>query len=223
MGWYVGVEFLWGRKIDHFQPHKNCHTSTRPQPLHIPFPCPYLVPGSIAGFAKPNNNLLTCNRNLLASCHEPFIRLGHIEPMYIEAKALNGFQAWNQILICRPLHIFTPNPFNSRQIKFSLKWLCQNLTCFTQTWQTTSDTRHLYALILLILRAKAQRFKQSYILLPCLHVRSGTWRLHEGLKTIPLQRFCRTVIYGIHARALGSVFFWLPPRCAQECKALAWL
>ena len=51
----LGVDFLWGRKIDHFLSHKNCHTSTHPQPLHIPFPCPYLVPGSIAGFAKPNN------------------------------------------------------------------------------------------------------------------------------------------------------------------------
>ena len=53
----LGVEFLWGREIDHFLPHKNCHTSTHPQPLHIPFPCPYLVPGSIAGFAKPNNKI----------------------------------------------------------------------------------------------------------------------------------------------------------------------
>ena len=51
------VGSLWGRKIDHFLPHKNCHTSTHPQPLHIPFPCPYLVPGSIAGFAKPNNSV----------------------------------------------------------------------------------------------------------------------------------------------------------------------
>ncbi len=57
-----------------FLPHKNCHTSTHPQPLHIyiyiPFPCPYLVPGSIAGFAKPNNKML---RNAVtihvSSCH----------------------------------------------------------------------------------------------------------------------------------------------------------
>ena len=29
-----GVGFLWGRKIDHFLPHKNCHTSIHPQPTH---------------------------------------------------------------------------------------------------------------------------------------------------------------------------------------------
>ena len=33
--------------------------------LHIPFPCPYLVPGSIAGFAKPNNTVSQCEYSLV--------------------------------------------------------------------------------------------------------------------------------------------------------------
>ena len=52
---YHGFGSILGLGSWFFLPHKNCHTSTHPQPLHIPFPCPYLVPGSIGGFAKPNN------------------------------------------------------------------------------------------------------------------------------------------------------------------------
>ena len=104
MGWYLGVEFLWGRKIDHFLPHKNCHASTHPQPLHIPFPCPYLVPGSIAGFAKPNNKHVTCSYNntaedtIIAQVSRVFLVRGLYTGMEATRKAPQGYRLWKRRL-----------------------------------------------------------------------------------------------------------------------------